>query len=605
MALLVKAIPTFLMHVFVPVLGACLAAWFVVWLVSAISGKRHSCRFMSALSGSGALAASPRCGLGKPVWVGLFALAVACTALCGKNTNGVQNLPPRPLPLPASQTAPVAAPSIFDYPRAITDSRTASGFALVGVGTNETFTFAPPAGAIVCEDWRMYGSASRWTDVTPVNFSFPFGSTNATTFTFLPGGVAYLAGGADAPRLAPFDAMMGIAPERLWDNLGVTSRFWTATSPSNTFLATWQGALLGRRADCPVDVQLELFPGGGFDFRYDLSRCGALGERALPDVRVGAWNAGGGETYSVPHRNLTSARWRPVAPEDAADPDRDNDGVTTVDELFFLGTDPGNPDSDFDGLPDGEEITHGLNPLDPYSNGGVYSDGFALKIGDLNPLASPPGSDYTFYEHVVYSGSTNGTVSIPESATSGAILEVSASGTGTGDLVIGSQSIPLVGDAPTMYIPVPRGDRLSVRLRRRTGPLSVSLNTADYAIGEMPGLMDGDPSGWICFPRVTPDPVVACIHDLCERKITVRIDPGPGAAGLSCLWWGTSAVAASNHADNLSATLTGNFDAHCTARVMYSLEHPHCLFGMGVYEQSVRFCPRPVDADDEPEDEPI
>ena len=107
MALLVKSIPTFLMHVFAPVLGVCLAAWFFVLLVSVISGKRQSCRFTSALSGSGESAASPRCGLGKPVWVGLFALAVACTALCGKNTNGVQNLPPRPLPPPASLTAPL------------------------------------------------------------------------------------------------------------------------------------------------------------------------------------------------------------------------------------------------------------------------------------------------------------------------------------------------------------------------------------------------------------------------------------------------------------------------------------------------------------------
>ena len=588
MALLVKAIPTFLMHVFAPVLGVCLAAWLVVLLVSAARGAPQT------------FGARPRAPRGV-VWAGLIALAVACTLYSGKSpngTNGVQNLPPRPmLQLPAP-----TPPSIFDYPRTVTDSRAASGFALVGVGTNETFTFDPPTNATVCADWRMYGSASRWTHVSPTNFVFPFGGTNATTFTFVPGGVAELAGGADAPRVAPFDAKMGIAPERYWDSLGVTSRFWTATSPSNTFLATWQGALLGRRADRPVDVQLELFPDGGFDFRYDLSRCGALGEHALPDVRVGAWNAEGGEWYSVPQRNLTSARWRPVAPEDATDPDRDNDGVTTVDELFFLGTDPGNPDSDFDGLSDGEEITHGLNPLDPYSNGGVYSDGFALRIGDLNPLASPPDSDYTFYEHIVYSGSTNGIVSIPESAASSAILEVSMSGTGTGDLVIGSQDIPLVGDAPTVYVPVPRGDRLAVRLRRRTGSLSLALDSDDFAIGGMPGLMDGDPTGWICFPRAATDPAVACIHDLRERKITVRIEPGPGAAGLSCLWWGSDAVAASNHADYLSATLTGNFDARATALVWYELSHPQYLFGQVFFPQAVRFCPRPADA--EPEEEP-
>ena len=69
----------------------------------------------------------------------LLALAVAfggSVAYSGKNTNGVQNLPPRPMPqLPAP--TPPAVPSIFDYPRTVTETRAASGFALVGVGTNE------------------------------------------------------------------------------------------------------------------------------------------------------------------------------------------------------------------------------------------------------------------------------------------------------------------------------------------------------------------------------------------------------------------------------------------------------------------------------------
>ena len=159
MAMLVKSIPTFLMHVFAPVLGVCLAAWFVVLLVSVISGKRHPCRFTSALSGSGESAASPRRGLGKAVWAGLFALAVTCTSLIGKSpngTNGVQSLPPRPmLQLPAP--TPTA---ILDYPHTITDARVASGIALVGVGTNETFTFDPPTNAAVCADWRPFGLAT-------------------------------------------------------------------------------------------------------------------------------------------------------------------------------------------------------------------------------------------------------------------------------------------------------------------------------------------------------------------------------------------------------------------------------------------------------------
>ena len=454
MAVLVKVLPQFLLRLFVPMLLLCLAAWAIMSFIPFV--RKQVRPVFSFSDGRGRRLPPVQC-------VVIAFVMVVCTLFSGKNTNNVQNLPPRPmLQLPAP-----TPPSIFDYPRTVTETRAASGFALVGVGTNETFTFDPPTNATVCADWRMYGSASRWTHVSSTNFAFPFGGTNATTFTFLPGGVAELAGGADAPRVAPFDAKMGIAPERYWDSLGVTSRFWTATTPSNTFLATWQGALLNRGTDNPMDVQMELFPDGGFDFRYDLSRLPS--DDALAGARVAAWNAGGGETYSVPHRNLTSARWRPVAPDDALTPDRDNDGVTTVDELFFLGTDPGNPDSAFDGLPDGDEIAHGLNPLDPFSNGGPYADGFALKIGDLNPLASPQGSDYTYYEHVVYSGSTNGTVSLPDSTASTAVLEVEVSGSGTDDLVVGMQSLPLVGGVSPVYLAVPRGSRLAVRVRRRTG----------------------------------------------------------------------------------------------------------------------------------------
>ena len=119
MAILVKAVPTFLMHVFAPVLGVCLAAWFVVLLVSAARGAPQT------------FGARPRAPRGV-VWAGLIALAVACTLYSGKSpngTNGVQNLPPRPVPPLASLTVP--APSIFDYPRMITETRVASGIALV------------------------------------------------------------------------------------------------------------------------------------------------------------------------------------------------------------------------------------------------------------------------------------------------------------------------------------------------------------------------------------------------------------------------------------------------------------------------------------------
>ena len=45
--------------------------------------------------------------------------------------------------------------------------------------------------------------------------------------------------------------------------------------------------------------------------------------------------------------------------------DSDGDGLYDYDEVVIYGTDPFNPDTDWDGMPDGWEVWNGLNPLDP------------------------------------------------------------------------------------------------------------------------------------------------------------------------------------------------------------------------------------------------
>lgn len=70
------------------------------------------------------------------------------------------------------------------------------------------------------------------------------------------------------------------------------------------------------------------------------------------------------------------------------DADADSDGLTNWEE-FQLGTHPNNPDTDSDGMVDGWEIAHGLDPLDPTDAGAdPDADGFSNLIefqAGLNP----------------------------------------------------------------------------------------------------------------------------------------------------------------------------------------------------------------------------
>ena len=129
---------------------------------------------------------------------------------------------------------------------------------------------------------------------------------------------------------------------------------------ANTLQLTWQNVLLDRLTNTPVSVQMEVWPSGRFTYRYDLSR---LDVDEVTNVLVGAclgdleW-----ATNSIP-TNLTSLAFYPLSPEDAANGDRDGDGLSLLDELFAFGTDPDLRDSSGDGISDGEAVSLGLDPL--------------------------------------------------------------------------------------------------------------------------------------------------------------------------------------------------------------------------------------------------
>ena len=69
------------------------------------------------------------------------------------------------------------------------------------------------------------------------------------------------------------------------------------------------------------------------------------------------------------------------------DPDTDKDGLTDGEEVLIYGTDPLNPDSDWDGLSDGAEVLiYGTDPLNPDTDGGGVMDGHEVIEDGTNPL---------------------------------------------------------------------------------------------------------------------------------------------------------------------------------------------------------------------------
>ena len=242
MAQFVEAIPHLLLRVFAPALGITLVAWLVVLFVQLFSGKRQSCR-----------ADSPGGGLGKPVWVGLAALAVVCTTLCGKNTNGVQGIGG-----PLLQFNP---PLVTVTPEDITN-----GWRVAAETEAESFA-QPSANAITNELWRRRGAFDDALRIPANGWSYPY----ATGVTVLARGELRTGIRAhDFPRA--FEQAFSLLPLVSWPLLPEGRResvFWYDTTSSNTLLTTWWNAALGRDATNPVNFQAELYPDGGFTYRYE------------------------------------------------------------------------------------------------------------------------------------------------------------------------------------------------------------------------------------------------------------------------------------------------------------------------------------------------
>ena len=486
------------------------------------------------------------------------------------------------------------------------------GYAVSLARTNETCSFAMPAGAEEARRWRIRGASSDWIAFDAGGWSFPIGTNSASAFCVDSSGrVDAFAGAVCGPPLAsflPVNAPLGVVPDANWRLLPESarpSRFWHHLTPSNTLQFTWENALLGRAAANPVSFQVELSGTGAFVYRYDLTRVAApdtnlfasavFGSSANPAIALFPGSA-------VP-QSRSSVSFYPLYPSDLDDPDPDGDGISTVDEIRVHGTDPHLPDTDFDGLSDYDEIfVYSTDPFDPRSLGGPGSDGLAARLAGFGPYDFPEGSTNTAYEHVFYSGSPTGAIEFPQSTENLAVLKVLVSGFGDGDLVVGDKSYPLLPPPQlrsgvgtnTLLIAVGKGVVKRLWWRRPDG-LDVALNSEDFMVGEMPSLYPG----WIAFPFT--DATIPCIHDLRTRSVAVSISHA--FPDLVATWESGGADVEVKGLSSLSARITGTFDRSGTRQVSYTVFHPDYLAGKTNFTQQVRFCPQNSDGVSEPPEE--
>jgi hypothetical protein len=178
-------------------------------------------------------------------------------------------------------------------------------------------------------------------------------------------------------------------------------------------------------------------------------------------------------------------------------------------------------------------------------------DGMAVKIGGENPWAYPEGSTNTIWEHVFYSGTTNGAFAYPQPTNGTAVLSVTVSGEGSGELVVGGTVVPLLAPpqmrsgttSSTLAVPVVKGVTHPV-YTRADGSLSVTFGSGQFAFGILPSASAGVWSGRINFPNT--EATVPCIHDLNRCVVHVSLPASADAGALTCTWIGTEAVEAEN-----------------------------------------------------------
>ena len=271
-----ERVPQIVLCVFSPLLGACVLAWVLLQLHS------FKYRIWSKLS--------------RAVCAALISLAIVCTALIGKNTNGVNGAGGMYLMQfnpPVGQT--------------VTPEDISNGWRVAEVSDAGTFA-PPPANAVTNEHWRLRGAHDDAFRIPIDGWSYP--SVSGVT-VLSRGEIRRNIRSCDFPRA--FEEDLSLLPVVHWQLLPDgrnESAFWHGSSPSNTLIATWWNAALGRDATNPVCFQAELYTNGGFDYRYE--------DRTVRHVRVWSfdWDDDGLENsvdpdplVAGPDAHGTNAEW--------------------------------------------------------------------------------------------------------------------------------------------------------------------------------------------------------------------------------------------------------------------------------------------------------
>ena len=197
----------------------------------------------------------------------------------------------------------------------VSDDDIAAGWRLEAVGGAEAgFAALRPVNAVVHEPWRLRGAHIDGFRIPAVDWMFRSmheGYLDAVTVC---------SWGEIRPHIAtnyfprPFpEADLSLLPLAKWGLLppdAEESLFWHATTPSNSLMLTWRNAAYGRDANCPTNFQAEIFPDGGFVYRYE--------DRTERYVAVSPWDwDGDGLENSVdpdpklagPDAHGTNAEW--------------------------------------------------------------------------------------------------------------------------------------------------------------------------------------------------------------------------------------------------------------------------------------------------------